>query len=146
MIIVFFVKAQGNLQFNRVVNFSNGSNYTVPNNKVIKIESINQNNAVISSAYNGNCTIMCPSCGTSSGVTCYYNGLEYLKIGSISYAVGGGSLYIGSGGNCNVCPATKNDATTLPLLNCPIWIGAGETIKISLSGVVISCLEFNLIQ
>ena len=144
--IVYFVKGQGNLQFNRVVNFSNGSNYTVPANKVIKIESVNQNNAVISSTYSGSCYVNCPGCGAGSGVTCYYNGLEYFKIGSISYSGGGGELYVGSGGSCTVCPTIKTNAVTLPSFNFPIWVGEGETIKVLLSGVQISCLEFNIIQ
>ena len=30
----------GNLQFNRVLNFTSGANYTVPQGKVLKIENV----------------------------------------------------------------------------------------------------------
>jgi hypothetical protein len=138
------ILAQSNLQFSQVINLSGGQSYTVPNGAVFKLESINQNTGSISLPYAGNCMINCPSCGVSSGVTCYYNGLTYFSIGSYQLVKGADNTYVNSGGSCSVCPASKSISITLPTLNLPIWLKAGEVITTHVSGSHISGLEFLL--
>ncbi len=149
LILLFTVEAaqsQGNLQFNRVMNIVTGTNYTVPAGKVLKIESINQNSAFTQHSYNS-CTLNAPQLGLQSGVTCYYNDVLYLKIGSaISYTQGGGTTYINTGGGCAACPSTKNINLTLPNFNYPIWVPEGQEIKVFVNNVVVSALEFNIVQ
>lgn len=43
LLLSTYLLSQGNLQFNRVVTFTPGSNYRVPTSKVLKIESVNMN-------------------------------------------------------------------------------------------------------
>ena len=139
------VKAQGNLQFNQVINLSSNSSYTVPSGKALKIESINQVSSGYGVPYAGNCMINCPSCGGSSGVTCYYNSFVYLTIGSVQFTNPGDFTYVNSGGSCSVCPAFKYFNTTVPTLQLPIWLKAGETVSINMWGVHLSALEFNIV-
>ncbi len=142
--VVFFAGAQGNLQFNRVLNMSNGTNYTVPEGKVLKIESINYNSPSIVSNY-VSCYVNCPGCGASSGVTCAYEGVNYLVIGSNVFGGGGGSLYVGSGGACSVCPPTKSDNLPSTVFTYPIWLGQGQIVNVLASGIFVSAIEFNIV-
>jgi hypothetical protein len=136
--------AQGNLQFNQVVNLSNSSNYTVPTGKVLKIESINFNNPTTSVPYSS-CIINCPSCGPSSGVTCYYSGINYLTIDNNVFFAPNGQLYITSGGLCSVCPSTQTVSLSSNTFNLPIWLNSGKNVSIQASGIFISAIEFNII-
>jgi hypothetical protein len=137
--------AQGNLQFNQVLNLSNGNNYVVPSGKVLKIESINYNSPKVERNFSS-CSIACPGCGASSGVGCFYFGVDYLKIADNTFTSNGGGISIGSGGSCSVCPPTMIVDLTIPAFNLPIWVGEGKVVSILASGVFISAIEFNVIQ
>ena len=140
------LKAQGNLQFNQVLNIENGMNYTVPTGKVLKIESINYVNPSAIVNYSS-CTINCPGCGASSGVTCYYTSINYLRIGNNIYSASTapGGVYINSGGACSVCPATQTLSVSPTNLILPIWLGSGKNVNVLASGIFISAIEFNIV-
>jgi hypothetical protein len=134
---------QGNLQFSQVITLVNGQSYTVPSGAVFKVESMNQfSSGTISLDYNGSCMINCPSCGASSGVTCYYNGITYLQLGGVILNKGGDNTYINSGGSCTVCPPTKTVSISLPTVDFPIWLKAGEQVSLKVAGAHISGIEF----
>lgn len=138
---------QGNLQFSQVITLINGQNYTVPAGAVFKVESMNQFfSGTINLTYSS-CVINAPSIGVNSGVTCYYNPLTYLQVGGISLNKGSGEFtYVNSGGSCTVCPATKTISATLPTVNLPIWLSAGEQVSLKVAGAQISGIEFLVIQ
>jgi hypothetical protein len=138
------MKSQGNLQFNQVLNITNGTSYTVPSGKVLKIESINFNNPSLITNY-ASCYVNCPGCGSSSGVSCSYQGVNYLVIGDNIFSGGGGGIYVGSGGSCSVCPPTKSETLSAQTFNLPIWLGAGKNVSVLASGIFISAIEFNLV-
>jgi hypothetical protein len=143
--LLFNVKAQGNLQFNRVVVLENGSSYIVPTNKVFKVESINMTSGLsIAEIPYSSCTPHPSIYGNES--ICYYSGSIYLKIGTIEYSVGGGQRIIG-GLACN-CPPTSTialSATTTP--NLPIWLDSGKVINVvNGNGIQVTGIEFNIIQ
>lgn len=144
LILSFSGISQTSLQFSQVINLSAGETYTVPAGSVFKVESINQNSGSISLPYSGNCMINCPGCGSSSGVTCYYNGQTYFRIGSYQLVKSGDNTYINSGGSCSVCPTNKSISVTIPNLIFPIWLKAGEVVSTLVSGSHISGIEFNV--
>ena len=144
LILNFSGIAQSSLQFSQVINLTAGETYTVPAGSVFKVESINQNSGSIALPYNGNCMINCPGCGSSSGVTCYYHGQTFFRIGSYQLVKGGDYTYINSGGSCSVCPTNKSISVTIPNLILPIWLKAGEVVSTLVSGTHISGIEFNV--
>jgi hypothetical protein len=77
--VVFGIKAQGNLQFNQVLNFSYGSSYSTPQGKVLKIESINFNSPVIISPLT--------NCINGSQTQCIYQSVNYLVVGDIIFQI-----------------------------------------------------------
>jgi hypothetical protein len=142
------VFSQGNLQFNRVYNFTQGTNYTVPAGKVLKIESVNFNAPTLTLTY-ASCYVNCPGCGSSSGVTCSYNAPSVFTIDQNTfYSTADNILYINSGGSCNVCPPTRQVSfnSSIVSLTMPIWLGEGKNLTINGNGVFISALEFNITQ
>jgi hypothetical protein len=146
MSLFLITKSQGNLQFNQVINIINGTSYTVPSGKVLKIESINFNSPTTSVAYSS-CMINCPSCGASSGVTCYYSGKNYLVIDNNIYSANtpNGFVYINSGGSCSVCPSTQSVGVSAISFNLPIWLRDGKIVNVQAAGIFISAIEFNII-
>ncbi len=135
------VKAQGNLQFNQVLNMSNGTNYTVPEGKVLKIESINFNSAAIVSDY-----LSCNVNGNATGVTCYYQSLNYLVLGGNVFNVGTSSIYYGvNGASCGYCPATRTQSVPSETFNFPIWLSSGQSVNVLASGIFVSAIEFNIV-
>jgi hypothetical protein len=147
----FSAMSQGNLQFNRVWNFSQGSSYNVPIGKVLKIESINFNDAKTS--------LSLQSCGLSyngTGINCIYSVASPVftinqnsfypssENGSIFY----GGQNIGYYTNCSQCPPNRIVGFSSAGLSfsLPIWLGEGEIISINGSGIFISALEFNVTQ
>jgi hypothetical protein len=144
-----FSFTQGNLQFNRVVTFTPGSNYTVPVGKVLKIESINMNST----------TLCLPKTGeenrTSSKYVCIagiYNGINYLTIGNqvfstpTMYGTSSGVQY--SDGSCNFFNGScwSYDFGS-KIFNYPIWLEEGKTVLINsaVTSILISAIEFNII-
>jgi hypothetical protein len=160
----------GNLQFNRVLNFTSGANYTVPQGKVLKIENV---------LFDGSLSVNLnySFCDTIYENGRYYTYCRYILANNYSAPLEIGSLKLlgSSGGNfdqgyhteilsnytnylCNFCASNvslsflfqHNDNIT-----CPIWLGEGEVVKILPSTIVypssgrrgfhISAIEFNIV-
>ena len=160
----------GNLQFNRVLNFTSGANYIVPQGKVLKIESLSVNVMTTIRVYK----VGCDTFGYT-GNNCYYSiGQSYetpVQIGSIKLHSGQSSfLNINSNGNliyslgswgtagCNNCPNPLDYTLNLVghAIPMPIWLSEGEPVKIinyqsalpglsPYSGIHISAIEFNVV-
>ena len=140
----------GNLQFNRVLNFTSGANYTVPQGKVLKIESTKFNLIL-------NATLNYIGCDTTMSLDpsfnmnrithfCKYsttNNAHSVQIGPIK--IGGfeqGGLFNGfpyvshtllNSYDCSVCPTTRNypyKIGTSDELNSPLWLSEGEVVSI----------------
>ena len=138
----------GNLQFNRVLNFTSGANYTVPQGKVLKIESTKFNLSLVA-------TLNYIGCDTTVSYDlfqamrfnhyCKYsstNNAHSVQIGPIK--IGGfeqAGLYNGYpyqlftmyNYDCSVCPATTSAMYrigTSDELNCPLWLSEGEVVSI----------------
>ena len=156
----------GNLQFNRVLNFTSGANYTVPQGKVLKIESYKSDVSFQANyVYYG--------CDTSSNLgpstICKYvlnNGNTHpIKIGNFVIAGSGnfnsfdGHHYINvnSASNCGSCPVSTTVVHLISNIHeipCPFWLPAGEVITIfpyniyqhnTGLGIHISAIEFNIV-
>ncbi len=70
--------SQGNLQFSQVINLTPGTTYTVPANKVLKIESFTSQSLPIYTT-----TLQSQSCSTINGpCACTWSAQSYLNIGS----------------------------------------------------------------
>jgi hypothetical protein len=149
--ISFGVAAQGNLQFNQVINLKSGDSYQVPANKVLKIESI----SILSNNLCMPRTGILDDCGTGK-IVGQYNGFTYLTIGDLIYSVpsrSGRDLYANQTGICGdsrdtnppCFPVTNIDLGTV---NVPIWLRAQKQIVINSSSinVGISAIEFNIVN
>jgi hypothetical protein len=158
----------GNLQFNRALNFTSGANYTVPQGKVLKIESLNTNILATFRIWKVGCdTFSYPG-------LCYYSlGYGYeapvqigpLKLNSSQSAFGdvnsNGHLVYNIGQNtigCTTCPNYVDYVLYIPSngITMPIWLSEGELVKIinyqsalsalsTYSGIHISAIEFNIV-
>lgn len=129
--------AQGDLQFNQVINITPGQTYTVPEGKVLKVESVTFNNASVATTFvNQN------GCGSNFG-TCTYSTDVFLTINNVQISGTGTSF----GTNCGGCTPTRNGPATIPALGFPIWLNAGKVISVgsNVSGVFVSGIEFNVI-
>ena len=152
IIALFFVAttsfAQGNLQFNQVLNFNSGSNYTVPVGKVLKIESIAFNGNIVSMPLTSSSTV---SCGSYTVQVGQYSGFDYLTIGSLTYSVGshtGTELHNTNCGWGDLNPTFFNTSiSSLPNISVPIWLKAGKTVNITSGSfqMLITGVEFNII-
>jgi hypothetical protein len=156
IIVLFFMSfgvfAQGNLQFNRVITFTAGSNYTVPSGKVLKIESISTNGSNVSlprtSTGEGSCRN-----SYNYGYVIYtygiYNGITYLTIGNINFTTGNASgINLGPcfGGESNPDFWSLGGVQT-PQIQVPLWLEAGKTLNIHIGTfqILISAIEFNIV-
>ena len=147
-LITFGTKAQGNLQFNRVVVLTAGSNYTVPANKVLKIESISTNGSTVcipkTSSSTGYCSIPNFYGQYTFGI---YDSIIYITIANISYKTA--SAYGGTG-NCATafnddCHNVSVDTIQIPT---PLWLDSGKNINIYNDPnfqILISAIEFNVV-
>ena len=159
----------GNLQFNRVLNFTSGANYTVPQGKVLKIENV---------LFDGSASInlnysFCDSIFQSGTYLTYCryafpnNYSAPIEIGTLKLTGIGGNFDQGyhTTVNSNYSFFTCNYCAPNELLNvsfqasdnitCPIWLGEGEVLKILPSTIVypssgrrgfhISAIEFNIV-
>jgi hypothetical protein len=159
----------GNLQFNRVLNFTSGANYTVPQGKVLKIENVLFDGSI---SINLNYSF----CDTIYDYGRYYTYCKYAFPNNYSAPIEIGTLKLtGSGGNfeqgyhttinsnysyyiCNSCPLNVSLGFYFQAsdnITCPIWLGEGEVVKILPSTIVypssgrkgfhISAIEFNIV-
>ena len=139
-----FLFSQGNLQFNQVLVFTPGNNYTVPSGKVLKVESINFTGSTVclplSSSYAGSC---CPpgySCGSATMGN--YNAVDYMTIGNLVFNSGPSNAY------CSIpLPSCAQKTITLPTINLPMWLPTGKSISINsgTASMMISAIEFNIV-
>ena len=136
--------AQGNLQFNQVLNIKNGDTYTVPAGKVLKITSTGSGH---------NLTVKLPytNCIYQSGnVYCYYthNTFEIASIAGLKYNLTQlTNSTIAPQGQCSQCPATLDNPVLSGFGAPTVWLKAGEVISIVQgTGMLISAIEFNIVQ
>jgi len=130
--------SQGNLQFSQVINLTPGTTYTVPANKVLKIESFTSQSLPIY-----NTTLQSQSCSTINGpCACTWSAQSYLNIGSLSFSHQFGITSVAG----YPCPATYSGSVTLPNIDFPIWLNAGKQISIqNITGVLLTAIEFNIV-
>ena len=128
--------SQGNLQFSQVINLTPGTTYTVPANKVLKIESFTSQSLPIYTT-----TLQSQSCAGNNTCQCTWSAQSYLNIGSLSF-----SHQFSIGGSVGPCPATNSGSVTLPNIDFPIWLNAGKQISIqNITGVLLTAIEFNIV-
>jgi hypothetical protein len=142
--------AQGNLQFNRIVNFKSGNNYTVPTGKVLKIVSINALSSIIVKLPLTSCTNGYD--GISPMTDCSYNyfGFTYMKISNQNYTLTYNSNHVIYNHNqCSSCPPlvqTTVSSVNFNNLKLPIWLSSGEEVSVAqIEGLLISAIEFNIV-
>jgi hypothetical protein len=137
--------AQGNLQFNQVINIKNGDTYTVPAGKVLKIISINQ-------GPNQTFTVPLLRCDYYYGsYNCVYDlNIGVIgKIGNLIFKINPSSSVLTgtSVSQCSQCPSTAEylGGNTISAV-MPIWLKSGEIISINPgNGILISAIEFNIV-
>lgn len=141
--------AQGNLQFNQVLTFVPGDNYTIPAGKCLKIESINMNSTNVCIPKSNTMTGSCASpSGWTSGSYGIYNAITYLTLGNMNFQT---PTFNGNQGT-NSCAAWINTPCynynfgTLSF-ETPIWLEAGQIIIVhsNVSNMLVSALEFNIV-
>ncbi len=143
--------SQGNLQFNRVLSLTNGSNSSVPTGKVWKVESVNLSSSVnfaIGALTNVNCITLTGTIPQNR--QCDYAGV-YINIAGVSFSTPTMS-HITLATTCS-SPCTSTNPVALSTsslnvssLNFPIWLEAGKNITIANgTGVLVSIIEFNVI-
>lgn len=145
--------SQGNLQFNQVLNISNGANASVPVGKVWKIDAVN-----ISPTWTFmQGTLTAVNCTQAIGAnsqfvrTCYYSAV-YLSINGVDFVSPTVYTTTTNSTSCGTpCPTTNSvsgnsTALTTTELVFPIWLAAGQNISvISGSGILVSIVEFNVV-
>jgi len=148
LVIAIGAKAQGNLQFNQVINLNSGSSYTVPVGKVFKIESISINGNVVAMPLSSSYTFTCSSYSIQVG---QYSAFDYLTIGNLTFSVpshSGLELHPSPCGWGDLNPPFFNaTVSSMPVIATPIWLKAGKSVLIS-SGtfqMLVSGIEFNII-
>ncbi len=140
--------AQGNLQFNQVINIKNGDTYTVPAGKVLKITAVSSgSNNVISMPL-----LRCDLLGGQN--YCAYDLKATIgNIGNLNFNLNynqsnypSGVLYSGPSSQCQ-CPSsyeyTNGNTINIPV---PFWLKSGQNISINPgNGLLISAIEFNIV-
>lgn len=138
------IKAQGNLQFNRVVTFKPGDNYIIPTGKCLKIESVNYGSNVVIVPKTG--VSQCYNCGTIPYDFGVYGPMIYLTIGNANFST---SSFNGSNPACCMSYNTPTATTSFNNLSvsCPIWLEAGKNVSVNsgVSNLIVSAIEYNII-
>jgi hypothetical protein len=119
LLISFHLFSQGNLQFNQVV-IVNDQVQTVPAGKVWKVESYQQQQVSISTSFP---TTGCTDLNRPRPY--FIDNIQYHNIEGIGH------------GNTSFASTAKN--------NFPIWLKAGQTLKTSCPGDILSVIEFNIV-
>ena len=146
-----FTYSQGNLQFNRVITFTPGSNYTVPTGKVLKIESINISSTSVCIPRTSSQTQTCqPAYGQAYNNTYgIYDGITFLTLNNINYVTPSFSGFVGGAYQCSNWSNADcwNYTFSNMSFNCPIWLEAGKRVYIhsGVASILISAIEFNII-
>jgi len=152
IIFVFRLQAQGDLQFNRAITFTNGNNATVPTGKVWKIESVNFSSSLTfqPGALNlSSCSNTVNGSGQVDGRNCNYSS-SYMTIGNLQFITPEMSeFYCCSGcfGNCSTTnTVTLSSSSSGINIKSPIWLEAGKSISVVPgTGILISVVEFNIV-
>jgi hypothetical protein len=146
---------QGNLQFNQVLNFGYGDNYSVPAGKVLKIESINFNSPKLYRPF-----VSCfslgpnPGCTANGTVVCAYSeeAINYLVIDQyiLKSSIFSGAAQItvcksNTVQSCEICPPTSGLDVSPSTFNLPIWLREGKNVSVLATGIFISAIEFNIV-
>lgn len=142
VIAAITAKAQGNLQFNQVLNIIPGISYTVPAGKVFKLESMTTSNSSVTTNYIGQ-----SGCGPNGCCTCNYATQVYLTINNIQFSAGpGGTTRCSFDGGCSAFPTNTGPISITPM-DFPIWLKAQNVISLgsNVSGIFLSGIEFNVV-
>lgn len=152
LLVTLYANAQGNLQFNQVINLTSGENYTVPFGKVLKIESISMSSGTIciprTSSGQGWCL-------TPQGSVIYtygnYNSVNYMQIGDLVFNSGSATGQINGGsctGNANPDCWTIGTPDLSSVIKTPIWLKEGKSVFVYQGNIpiLISAIEFNIVQ
>ncbi len=149
IVIVFSINAQGSLQFNQVLTTSSSDGLvTVPEGKVWKIVSVNGGYGQIFSdtPVSAHCGTTC-SGGVCSSSSCLFEAFIWELNGSTLSRVT--ACKVCSGGDCynniGACGTHTWTVEQLPVIQAPIWLKAENTLKVNMSGVYFSTIEFNII-
>ena len=159
LFISFSASGQGNLQFNRVLNFKSSNSYTVPVGKVLKIVSINALSNINVYLPLTNCNPQGANmyrCGWggldwcfSYFTDCQYGDITYLTISNQKYNISSPSNQSLPQNQCSSCPplsTTSVSSSAFNNLKLPIWLAAGEEVSLAqIDGLLISAIEFNII-
>jgi hypothetical protein len=142
--------AQGNLQFNRIVNFKSSNSYTVPFGKVLKIVSINALSSIIVNLPLTSCTNGWSGNSPYTYCNFFYNGFIYMKISNQNYTLNNNSnTGFWNHNQCSSCPPlaqTTVSSVNFNNLKLPIWLSSGEEVSVAqIDGLLISAIEFNII-
>jgi hypothetical protein len=134
--------AQGNLQFNQVLNIKNGDTYTVPSGKTLKIITV--------VAQNPTAKIPLSSCTNNNGtVTCnYYGSVTLGSVSDLVYTANNLSTGFPPAPNlCSQCPSYTDIPVNGFGIPVPLWLKSGEIVSIAQgTGMLISAIEFNIVQ
>jgi hypothetical protein len=143
LLFAFQSMAQGNLQFNQVINIKNGDTYTVPAGKVLKITSVTSSSKS---------SFKIPFSNCDSYGQCFYRASDFTmfqisnSIYSISQNIAPVLSGISSGSGCNCPPNINYDTNLMYSVPTPIWLKNGEIVSINPgNGILISAIEFNIV-
>ena len=142
--------AQGNLQFNRIVNFKSGNNYTVPTGKVLKIVSINALSSIKVNLPLTSCTNTYDGISPMTDCNYNYSNFPYLIISNQNYTISYGYNHrMNYHNQCSSCPPlaqTTVSSVNFNNLKLPIWLSSGEEVSVAqIDGLLISAIEFNIV-
>jgi hypothetical protein len=148
LVLCSLLYSQGNLQFNQVLSFEPGDNYTIPTGKCLKIESINMNSTTVcipkSNTGNGSCATPSGYYPSSFGI---YAAITFLTLGNMNFQT---PTFNGNQGtSCSgwINTACYNYNFGALSFETPIWLEAGQAIVVNpnVSNILISAIEFNIV-
>jgi hypothetical protein len=151
ILLLFFalqVMAQGNLQFNQVINIKNGDTYTVPVDKVLKITAVSSGSNNVISMPLLRCDLLDGQnyCAYDLNATIGYIGNLNFNLNYNQSNYPNGVLYSGPFSQCQ-CP-TRYEYKNGNTINIPVpfWLKTGQNISINPgNGILISAIEFNIV-
>ena len=136
-----------NLQFNRIINITQGSNYIVPVGKCFFLQSLTAINPVAVSTFS-NCNCNPSWTGTT---TCTYNGGNIFNIDQLQFNI---DSYTVAGGTCSWvnlcpsgCPSTNTVSLNIPTINFPILLESGKILSINnnVQGILMTGIEYTIL-
>jgi hypothetical protein len=128
MIFPANTKAQGTLQFNRVILVDNNLQ-TVPVSKVWKVESVMSVNTLI------------PAAGTTDNT--YYTITKIIEVNTNQVVISRASRYTENSSRYN--SESTTDIGIGQVTELPLWLPQGTTLKTGTNALYISVIEFNIV-